>query len=488
MNRPSIAPGFNYIDSLGNPYLEGVWQPVFDEIVADKLEVIGEVPRDLNGVYLRNGPNPRFQPRGRYHVFDGDGMLHAVEFDHGKVTYRNRWVRSEGLAMEEQQGQALWRGLIDRPDRSLPKSWGSDQFLKDNSNTDVIIHNGEAISTFYQCGDGYRINPRTLETEGRLDMASMGVRSISAHPMVDEYSGEMMWFDYSTEAPFMTYGVINGAGELTHHVPIDLPGARLPHTLAITENHTILMDLSLFWDPELLKSDIHKVTFFPDMPSRFGIIPRHGSAAELRWFDAEPNYIYHVTNAWEEGAEIVLDGCRMGTPEPPLIPSNSSGTQLDRLLSWGKLDARLYRWRFNLKTGETREEWRDDRFTEFPTINGSYAGRKTQFGYHMIVDQVNPTLQFTALAKYELDTTTAQVHEFDKGCYASESPFAPRDGSTAEDDGYLVTFVTDEANNSSELQIFDARTLVDGPIGRVKLPVKVPPGFHSCWGPDRLLG
>ncbi len=487
MSKLQTKETFSYIDSLGNPYLEGLWTPVHDEVVADDLEVIGEVPKDLNGVYLRNGPNPKYQPRGRYHVFDGDGMLHAVEFQNGKATYRNRFVRTEGLAMEEAAGQAIWRGLIDRPDRSLETAWGSDHFLKDNSNTDVVIHNGRALSTFYQCGDAYLQDPRTLEPLGRLDLASMGIRSLSAHSMVDEHTGELLWFDYSTQPPYMTYGVISAAGELVHHVPIDLPGARLPHTLAFTEHYTILMDLPLFWDPELMKNDIHKVTFFPELPSRFGIIPRHGAADSIRWFEAEPAYVYHISNAWEEGDELVLDACRMGTPEPPPIPADASASEISRMMAWGKLDARLYRWRFNLATGETREAWRDERFTEFPMVNGRYAGRKTRYAYHMLVSQTNPTLKFTGLAKYDLDTGAAEVHEFGAGRYGSETPFAPRDGANGEDDGYLVTFVSNEADRSSELQVFDAAALSDGPVGRVKLPVTVPPGFHSCWGPERLL-
>lgn len=487
MSSSAAEHNFSFIDSLGNPYLEGVWAPVREEVVADELEVIGEVPKDLNGVYLRNGPNPKYQPRGRYHVFDGDGMLHGMEFRNGKAIYRNRWVRTEGLGMEEAQGKAIWPGLIDRPDRSLETAWGSDHFLKDNSNTDVVIHNRQAISTFYQCGEGYSQDPRTLAPTGNLDLQGLGIRSLSAHSMVDENTGELLWFDYSTQRPFMSYGVISPNGELRHHVPIELPGARLPHTLAFTEHHTILMDLPLFWDPQLMEKDIHKVTFFPELPSRFGIIPRYGAGDTVRWFEAEPCYIYHISNAWQEGDEIILDGCRMGTPEPPAIPASADATELSRLLAWGKLDARLYRWRFNLATGETREEWRDDRFTEFPMVNASLAGRATKYAYHMIVSQTNPTLQFTGLAKYELASGAAEVHDLEPGWYGSETPFAPRDGSTGEDDGYLVTYVTNAADRSSEVQIFDAQQVSAGPVGRVKLPVTVPPGFHSCWGPERLL-
>jgi carotenoid cleavage dioxygenase len=370
--------------------------------------------------------------------------------------------------------------LIDRPDRSLDVAWGSDHWLKDNSNTDVVLFNGRALTTFYQCGDGYVVDPMTLVTVGTLDLEAMGIRSLSAHSMVDEHTGELLFFDYATEVPYMTYGVLDAGGALKHHVPIDLPGPRLPHTLAFTQRYTILMDLPLFWDPELMKRDAHKVAFFPDLPSRFGIMPRYGDSASVRWFEAEPTYIYHICNAWEEGDDIVLDACRMRTPEPPPV---TPGADISRMLAWGKLDASLYRYRFNLTTGETREEWRDDLFTEFPMINGRFAGRKSRYAYNMIMDDQSIVLRFDGLAKYDLDTGMAETWRFPAGCFASESPFAPRVGATAEDDGYVVTFVTDSATEASEIQVFDARNIGSGPVGRVKLPTRVPPGFHSCWAP-----
>ncbi len=467
-------------ESTGNPYLEGVWRPIEREVTADGLEVTGIVPTDLNGVYLRNGPNPRYQPRGRYHVFDGDGMLHGAEFNNGQVTYRNRWIQTAGLKREEQVGRAIWPGLIERPDRSLEVAWGSDRWLKDNSNTDVVLFNGRALTTFYQCGDGYVVDPVSLATLGSLDLAALGVRSLSAHAMVDVHSGELLFFDYATQAPYMTYGVLAPDGKLKHHVPINLPGPRLPHTLAFTERHTILMDLPLFWDPELMNRDVHKVAFFRDLPSRFGIIPRYGDTASVRWFEAEPTYIYHICNAWEEGDEIVMDACRMRTPEPPPVPV---GADISRMLAWGKLDASLYRYRFNLATGGTREEWRDELFTEFPMINAGFAGRKSRYAYNMIMDDSSTVLRFDGLAKYDLESGRAETWRFPAGCFASESPFAPRTDACEEDDGYVVTFVTDSATLASEIQIFDARHIADGPIGQVKLPQRVPPGFHSTWAP-----
>ena len=86
--------------------------------------------------------------------------------------------------------------------------------------------------------------------------------------------------------------------------------------MAFSEHYSLLMDLPLFWDPQLLERKVHKVTFYPEMQSRFGILPRYGTNADVKWFEATPCYIYHVVNAWEDGDEFVMDACRVIQAEP----------------------------------------------------------------------------------------------------------------------------------------------------------------------------
>jgi carotenoid cleavage dioxygenase-like enzyme len=262
------------IDPGENSFLKGIYAPIATEITADDLKVIGEIPKDLEGAYLRNGPNPIFQPRGRYHWFDGDGMVHGIEFHDGKATYRNRWIRTEAFAAEQVANRTIWPGLMDRPDPDVPRGAGSDGWLKDSANTDLVFHNGYALALWYQCGLPYKIDPRTLETLGVERFGGKLERAVSAHAKVDPVSGELLFFDYATKPPYMTYNVVSARGELTHHEPIDLPGSRLPHDMAFTEHYSLLMDLPLFWDPQLLERKVHKVTYYPELPSRFGILPR----------------------------------------------------------------------------------------------------------------------------------------------------------------------------------------------------------------------
>src|SRR2546428_2531041 len=100
-------------ESEENPFLRGNFAPWRMEGDALDLEVVGEIPRELNGTYYRNGPSPAFEPPGRYHWFDGDGMIHAITLRDGRAHYRNRYVASRGLQEERAAGRALFDGLLD---------------------------------------------------------------------------------------------------------------------------------------------------------------------------------------------------------------------------------------------------------------------------------------------------------------------------------------------------------------------------------------
>ena len=154
-----------------HPYRTGPWRPQTTEWDADDLTAVeGEIPRDLDGVYLRNTENPLHPSLKFYHPFDGDGMIHIVGFRDGKAFYRNRFVRTDGLPTENEAGGALWPGLAEPVQiAKRDHGWGARTLMKDASSTDVIVHRGTALTSFYQCGDLYRVDPFTAETLGKED-------------------------------------------------------------------------------------------------------------------------------------------------------------------------------------------------------------------------------------------------------------------------------------------------------------------------------
>lgn len=460
-----------------SPYLLGPYAPIEDEIDRDALTAWGEIPPDLEGVVVRNGPNPRFSPKGRYHWFDGDGMLHAVEIRGGKARYRNRYVRTPHLAREIEAGRPLWSGVMESI-RDNPR----DAPYKDTANTDVLFFGGELVALWYVSGTPQRLDPITLATRGPLEAGGRPTR-MAAHGKVDPKTGELFFFDFGFEAPFMRFGAVAPDRSEARTVPIELPGPRLPHDLAITEHHAILMDLPVVYDPEGLKRNRWVTRFDRALPARFAVLPKNGGAADLRWFEAEPCYIYHVVNAWEEDDAIVMVACRVEDPIPQPDPKDGMWAQM---LANLRVRARLWRWRFDLRTGRTKEEPIDDLNTDFPAIDARLRGRRSRASYHVRL-AAERTIRFDALVKYDVDTGRREVLELGSGRYGSEAQFAPRVGSIGEDDGYLLSFVHDLQARSSELWIIDARSLASGPIARIALPQRVPLGFHGCFVPNTQL-
>ncbi len=98
-----------------------------------------------------------------------------------------------------------------------------------------------------------------------------------------------------------------------------------------------------------------------------------------------------------------------------------------------------------------------------------------------------PTLLFDGLVRFDSQSGRKQEYFFGPGRLGAEAPFAPRDGSVGETDGYLVSFVNDEASGRAEIDVLDAGDITAGPVARVLLPQRVPSGFHACWvRADRL--
>ena len=464
------------------PLLTGVYAPVMEELeLKDPKLVKGEIPKNLNGVYLRAGPNARYAPNGRYHPFDGDGMVHGAHFDNGHLTYRNRWVRTDGWTEEREAGRATHFGI-----RETLKG-RSDKRLKDSANTDLVGHRGRALALWYMSGDAYEIDPLTLETLGKSGAIARSGGKISAHAKVDEVTEQLMFFDYGNEAPYMHYGVVGADGQLAHYVPIDLPGPRLPHDMAVTEHYSVLHDLPLFHDHEAMALGRHKIEFHPEMHSRFGVLPRFGASDSIRWFDFTPCYLYHVVNAWEEGDWVVMVGCRY---MPALDAQGDIDAQRTaRDVAELVMHARLWVWKMQVKTGETAEHVLNAKYNaEFPSCNGRMTGRKTRFGY-LVDHSETVTLQWSGVRKFDLDTGADLGGWSDdpQHSWYSEPWFAEADAPQAEDHGYVISFQWNDARKRQTLDVFDARNIGQGPLAQVELPQRLPAGFHACWiEKDRL--
>jgi carotenoid cleavage dioxygenase len=212
------------------------------------------------------------------------------------------------------------------------------------------------------------------------------------------------------------------------------------------------------------------------------VLPRYGKGESIRWFETSAFYMYHAINAWEEDGKIVLVGCRI---EHPLAddPQNPATSKPVPTIGFLRLAPYLWKWTLDLTTGAVKEEQLDDVFVEFPRTDNRRLGRPTRYSYNPRLARIG-TINFDGLIKHDMQTGRTTSYSCPPGLYCGETTFAPRAGAAAtaaEDDGYIVSFVCDQAGEQAQLFILDAQNVEAGPVGRVQIPGRVPVGYHTWW-------
>ena len=457
------------LESEANPFLQGNFGPYRAEGDHADLKVIGEIPRELTGTYYRNGPNPRFEPMGKYHWFDGDGMIHAVTLRDGKASYANRWVRSRGLEEEIAAGKALYPGIND-----LATLTEAPRF-KNTGNTNIVQHAGRLLALM-EGALPTRLQQGTLATVGEYDFGGKLQTAMTAHPKFDPETGEMLFFGYAPFPPYLTYHVADSQGNLLRSEAIDLEWPSMIHDFSTTRDHVIFILCPLVFSLENLAKTGKVFSWEAERGVRLGVMPRSGGNADVKWFQTDPGYVFHPMNAWADGKRVVLDVARfdrLSFMEPP---------EVQRAVT-EDVNPHPHRWTLDLDAGTVKSERLDDVIAEFPRIDDRLNGLPFRYGYTAasLGDRgFGGTPSFDTVLKYDTHTGKREQHRFPgKGC--GEAAFVPKSPTAGEDEGYLMTFVYDPEKDGSEFVLLDARDVGGEPVARVQMPHRVPYGFHGNW-------
>lgn len=464
------------VDPRSERYLSDLFAPIIDEIDVQDLRVDGDLPPELDGDYLRNGPNPRFSPLGRY-VFplDGDGMLHRVRIRDGKVAYGNRFVRTPALQVEEQAGQALWpcfanRDLTPGPDLVGPELAHTHKELPD---INVVRHGGKLLA-LAESDSPFRIAD-DLSTMGRETWGG-SLAGMTAHPKIDPVTGEMVVFCYRLDAPYLTWSVIGPDGTVrVPPTPVDhVDRPVMIHDMALTTNYVVLILAPFFFDlPGALQAG-SPLSWEPDLGTRIALIPRDGG--RVIWLHTEAFWTWHTANAYEIDsqlsglpAQVVVDYVRWTQPGG-LVPGRAQST--------------LARMVLDPVSGTIRHHTLHDGTAEFPRIDD-----RAITGGHRIIGTSAKTGRrelipgdFDMLSWY--DDLTGSVSTWDAGNLAvGEQTFLPRPGDPDPTHGWWTTIATDRTDHTSSLLILPADDPSAGPVATVHLPQRVPLGLHGSWQP-----
>ncbi len=454
------------------PWLTGPLEPVADERDVADLRVTGRLPDGLSGRLLRNGPNAAFAPLGRYHLFDGDGMVHGLWLDgEGGARYANRWVESAGLAAERAAGHSLFGGLLDFRLPS-PEVIAEVGLLKNTANTHVVAHAGRILALMEACKPT-ELGP-DLETLGEVDFDGALHGPMTAHPKVDPVTGEMVFFGYGPFPPYMRVHSVDAEGRLTWTTEVDLLGPVMMHDFVVTETRVVIFDLPAVFDVEALMAGGDAVRWDPDRGARIGILERGAPGSSTTWVDVDPFWVFHFLNAHDDGDAIVVHGCRTDRLNAGLGEGDD-----------GAEPPRFHRWRIDPVAGTMTDERLWDRGGDFPRIDDRRAGLEARVGYLARGGERAPDDElatFDAIERHDLVTGVVTVAEHGAGVIAGEPVFAPDPASDEPDAGWVLAWTYDVASGDSEVVVREATTLeVEA---RVHLPRRVPFGFHGSWVPD----
>ncbi|KAK9808682.1 hypothetical protein WJX72_001857 [[Myrmecia] bisecta] len=480
-----------------NVYLQGNYAPVVDELFEQDLEVLGAMPAALHGVFLRTGPNPFFTPTGDYHWFDGDGMLHACRIrPNGKVAYCNRFVQTARLQQEKNAGHALGLKMGDAHGLAAVAQFAIVRLrkrlgvfsVKDGEGTGntAMVYHAHRLLALHEGDLPYAIRvlcEGLVETLGRVRYGGAVKHPFTAHPKVDPVTGELFWFGYRMDAkPHCIYHFCDAKGGLQSTVPIDLPQPIMMHDFAITQDYAIFLDMPLLFKPEVMvKEDSLPLRFDGTRVSRYGVLPRYAKdASALKWFELPGHMIFHVANAWQEGNIIRVFACAFEDLELDPVRADAKGIANK---------ARLCEVVLNMKTGAASRQVMTEAFGDFPQVPHRCIGRKTRYAYVAEMASTVGPAHFVGVVKIDLeapaDTKDAVVGRLSYGehCGGGEAQFVPAHSDptkcNGEDDGYLVTYVHNNKTGVSELAVYNAKTMSSSPVAQVKLPQRVPYGFHS---------
>lgn len=456
-----------------NPFLSGNFAPLHAEDDFEDLPIQGQMPADLRGTLFRNGPNPQFEPRdSNYHWFLGDGMLHAFRIAGGKVSYRNRYVRTPKWEAEHRAGHALF-GSWGNPATTEIEFIGKDSGV---ANTNIVWHAGKLLA-LEEGHQPFAVDPRSLSPHGYVPFAGNAGR-FTAHPKIDPDNGEMVFFGYGVgQMPLsagMIYGVIDRDGKTTRLDRFSTPFPSMVHDFMVTHDHVLFPILPLTLSLERAMNGLPPVAWEPQKGARIGVMARNASIDSIRWFSTDACYVFHVMNAWEDGSQLFADV--MEYPVAPLFP-NADGSP------GASANANLVRWTLYLArpSDVIQRTVLDDMVGEFPRIDDRRAGLAYRHGWFAADSGREGRFKFDAIAQIDAVSGKKAVFELPRGDATSEPVFVPRSANAPEGDGWLLAVVYRGAENRSDLVVLDAQNIAAGPVATASLPRRVPSGFHGNW-------
>jgi carotenoid cleavage dioxygenase-like enzyme len=444
-----------------HPFLTGLHAPMREELTIEDLAVTGAIPPALHGRYLRIGPNPIAADPRTYQWFLGDGMVHGLRIEDGRVRwYRNRWVRSTKVtaALDELLTPGPRHGDFDTVNTNVIGFAGKTWALVEAGSTPVLLDDALGTLAYDDFGGTLR-------------------GSFSAHPHLDPLTGEMHAIAYNPREPTTVHHVVVAPdGRVRREEPVRVSHGPMIHDCAITARFVMILDLPVTFSMNaLIAGSMFPFRWNASHPARVGLLPREDAGSEVIWCDVDPCYVFHVANAYDTNdGGVILDVVAYDKmfAETVLGPDAPRGA--------------FERWTIDPVERRVRRDVLDQHPQDFPRIDERRSGQPYRYAYAMMLPEIaDPAfISANSLFKHDLQTGVRSVHNFGPQRHPGEFVFVPAHAAAAEDEGWLIGLVVDAIDQTTDLVIIDARDFEGAPVASVHLPHRIPPGFHGNWLPQ----
>lgn len=480
-------------DFSSDPTRTGFFAPTRFEADVYDCEVVGKIPKDLNGAFVRVGGEWFYPPKFRDDaILNNDGYISQFTFRNGIVDYKGRWVRTPRFEANLAAQRQLY-GYYRNPYTDDPQVRDLERpNLRTVSNTSPLAFAGKLFA-LKEDGLPTRIEPKTLATLGPWDFEGQWKsQTFTAHPKIDPVSGEMIALGYEATGlasdDVFVY-TLDSRGKVKREVRLKVPYVSVIHDMAITQKHILIPFGGYVTSKERLEAGKIHWGWDATKPSYIGVLPRDGDAKDVRWFRGPERCMMHVFNAYTEGSKVVLLAPFYESNFFPFFPPVDGSP-------WDPKKARAYVRRITLDLRSKKDTWEEEVLWPMPVgdlgrIDLRLQSLQTRYGYTGYADPQRPFDESRAgnmrgrvtncygrfdFATGKLSTYfVGDVHSLQECC------FVPRPGSSEEGDGYLIGVASNYAEMRSELIIADAQRLEEGDIARVILPFRANAQVHGIW-------
>ncbi len=446
-------------------------------------EVAGEVPAYLRGTYYLNGPALFSRGGQKYrHWLDGDGMVCALRFDDGGVTFTNRFVHSTKFTDEQAAGRPLYRafGTAFEDDRLL-----RGVALQSPVNVSVYPAFGTLLA-FGEQGLPWELDPVTLETRREYSFGDRlnPISPFSAHANVDLDTGELYNFgiSFSARRPCVQIYRFSPAGELVYRSRVAIEAPCSVHDFGLSATY-----VTVYVAPYVLRMEqlmergatlMDSLDWQPQQGSRM-VVARRLDGAQVAQVPIGNAYSLHQINCFEEGGHLVADVIELDRPVYDQYDVPQLFTDVRR--------AQAVRYVLDLEAERVveRRTLPYRAMCDFPAIDPRLAARHYDDFWVLGISASEHAGRkfFDQLVHQRWSSEEAAIWQAPAGHYLGGEPIFMAD--PADDRrGTVICQQFDAERQRGAFLLFDAHDVARGPVAELALRRPVHLAFHASFQPE----